>query len=318
MDPINMSELISLTDIYNKFAFEWAFSRDLIQWQSPVHLLLGDISFYESGDHYANRMTVESLDKRLSTIHQAAYQRVPYTVNYDLQIQGNKVANIQEQGRVFFNQEGQMLLCRGYIKSQSVREQNENEYFSNSAIIKQLDSILASGDATDINSAFIYFSIDRFPLIAIGYGLEAAHHLLNQVEELLGRMTRHYDMVGRISGTSFGIILQKCGHNEIIVVAKRLVEVLEHTPFEVAGQKIIISASIGGCVVQRSEEVTAESILQHSERALLDAQHIKKISVAPAIAAKHIAGTNQPDQKKRRTEDAAPASQQNAESSSSS
>jgi len=298
-----MANLISITDIYNKFAFEWTFSRDLIQWQSPVHLLLGDISFYESGDHYANRMSFECLEKRLSTIHQAAQQRVPYTVNYELQVHGTKVAHIQEQGRVFFNPEGQMLLCRGYIRSHSVRDQEQNEYLSSSKILAQLTNILESGQAEAINAAFVYFSIDRLPLIAIRFGMDVVHKLLAQIEELLLRMTRDYDLVGQISGTSFGIILQKCGHNEIIVVAKRLVEVLEHTPFEVEGQRLIVSASIGGCVIQRSETVTAETILAHSERALLDAQHIKKIAISPAIAAKNMAKSDGPGQKKRRTED---------------
>jgi hypothetical protein len=58
-----MTNLITITDIYNKFAFEWTFARDMIQWQAPVNLLLGDTSLYASGDHYANRMTVENLDK---------------------------------------------------------------------------------------------------------------------------------------------------------------------------------------------------------------------------------------------------------------
>lgn len=304
-----MANLISITDIYNKFAFEWSFSRDLIQWQAPVQLLLGDVAFYESGDHFANRMTIDNLDKRLSVIHQAAQQRVSYTVSYDLQVQENKVARIQEQGRVFFNPEGQMLLCRGYIRSQTVRDQEPNEYLSTSDVITQLNDVLTTGQSGDINAAFIYFSIDRLPLIAIRFGLEAAHHLLKQVDELLNKMTRGYDSVCRISGTSYGIILKKCGHNEIIVVAKRLVEVLEQTPFEVAGQRIIISASIGGCVIQRSDKVTPESILAHSERALLDAQHIKKIAIAPSIAAKNLASSTKQDPKKRRSEDVSASNQ---------
>jgi diguanylate cyclase (GGDEF)-like protein len=301
-----MTNLITITDIYNKFAFEWTFARDMIQWQAPVNLLLGDTSLYASGDHYANRMTVENLDKRLSTIHQAAMQRVPYTVNYELQVHDNKVANIQEQGRVFFNQKGQMLLCRGYIRSHLVRDQEKNEYLSTSTIIQQLDSILTTREATDINAAFVYFSIDRIPLISIRFGVEVIHNLLDQVEVELLKTTRSYDMVGRISGTSFGIILQKCGHNEIIALAKRMTDMLERTPFEVEGQRIILTASIGGCVIQRSEKVTVDSILQHSERALLDAQHIKKLAVSPSIAAKNLAGSSEKGSKKRRTEDIEP------------
>lgn len=302
-----MANLISITDIYNKFAFEWVFARDLIQWQSPVNLLLGDLAFYESGDHFANRMTVENLEKRLGTIHQAAIERLPYAVNYELQVQGNKVATIQEQGRVFFNKDAQMLLCRGYIKSIHIRDQQLNEHLSSSSILSQLDDILLNSNATEVNAAFIYFSVDRLPLIAIRFGLEAVAKLMEQIEELLKRMTRGYDSVGKISGTSYGIILQKCGHNEIIVVAKRLVEVLEHTPFEVEGQRLLVSASIGGCVIQRSEKVTSRSILEHSERALLDAQHIKKIAVSPTVAAKNLTSSTTAPPTKRRVEDMAAA-----------
>jgi diguanylate cyclase (GGDEF)-like protein len=207
---------------------------------------------------------------------------------------------------VFFNQKGQMLLCRGYIRSHLVRDQEKNEYLSTSTIIQQLDSILTTREATDINAAFVYFSIDRIPLISIRFGVEVIHNLLDQVEVELLKTTRSYDMVGRISGTSFGIILQKCGHNEIIALAKRMTDMLERTPFEVEGQRIILTASIGGCVIQRSEKVTVDSILQHSERALLDAQHIKKLAVSPSIAAKNLAGSSEKGSKKRRTEDIEP------------
>lgn len=297
-----MANLLSLTDIYNKFAFEWTFGRDIITWQSPVQLLLGDLHFYETGDHFANRMSSADLDKRLSTIHQAAMKRVPYTVNYDLQVQGDKIAKIQEQGRIFFNPEGQMLLCRGYIRSQTVTEAEAKKQ-KQPEVIKQLAKFLGPGEQKGIRAAFVYFSIDRIPLIGIRFGMEEVNNIINQVEELLKRMVRTYDIVGRVSGTSFGIILQNCDHNEIIVVAKRLVEVLEHTPFMMQGQRILISASIGGCVIQQSQSVTVKNILDHSERALLDAQHIKKVSISPAMAAKQLAASSASDTRKRRGED---------------
>lgn len=304
-----VANLISLADIYNKFAFEWSFSRDLIKWQSPVELMLGDLSLYESGDHFANRISISDFNKRMDAIHEASKKRIPYSVDYELRVHGNKVATIEEQGRVFFNQDGQMLLSRGYIKSTSLREQEENEYLANSDIILKLNNVIQNGHSESINAAFIYFCVDRIPLIAIRFGMKAVKKLMDEVDGLLDRMTRSYDTIGRISGTSYGIILQKCSHNEIIVVAKRLVETLEKTPFEIDGQQMIISASIGGCVIQRSEKITAESILQHSERALLDAQHIKKISVAPSIVAKKMVNTDSKTPRKRREEDFEPANE---------
>lgn len=298
-----MPNLLSITDIYNKFAFEWVFSRDMVQWQSPVHLLLGDIHFYETGDHYANRMSPEDFSKRMSTIHQAAMQRVPYTVSYDLEVQGNKITTIQEQGRVFFNQEGQMLLCRGYIRSQNVHQREGKGYLYETEIISALDQMLNEESASKAKAAFIFFSIDRLPLVGVRFGAEAVQQLMNQVENLLKVILRSYDVVGRISGTSFGLILNNCDHNEIIVVAKRLVEVLEHTPFEIEKQRIIISCSIGGAVIQHAPGISAEAILQHAERALMDAQHIKKVAISPAMAAKQIAATTAANPKKRRQED---------------
>jgi hypothetical protein len=46
-----------------------------------------------------------------------------------------------------------------------------------------------------------------------------------------------------------------------------------------------------------------QTILAHSERALLDAQHIKKIAISPAMAAKNMAKADGPGPKKRRTGD---------------
>src|SRR5258707_6274720 len=112
-----MIQEISITNIYNKFAFEWIFQTDRIKWQEPAHLLLGDTSLYESGDHFFNRLTPANLEKRISAIYQAGKDRVPYSVDYEMQVLGSKVAIINEQGRIFFNNQADMLLCRGYIKS---------------------------------------------------------------------------------------------------------------------------------------------------------------------------------------------------------
>lgn len=298
-----MAGLLSITDIYNKFAFEWLFSRDTIQWQAPVHLLLGDIQFYETGDHFANRMTPEDLNKRLSTIHQAAMKRVPYTVNYDLQVQGDKIAKIQEQGRVFFNQDGQMLLCRGYIRSQDIRNQENKDHACENEIISALDKMLEEDNPSQQKSAFLYFCIDRLPLVAIRFGTEVSEKLMSQVEELLNGMVRDYDKIGRISGTSFGIILRNCDHNEIIVVAKRLVEILERSPLQIDNQRLIISSSIGGAVLQHAPGITSHAILQHAERALMDTQQIKRVNISPAMAAKQMTASHNAVEGKRRTED---------------
>lgn len=295
-------QTIKLTDIYNKFAFEWLFASDLIRWQVPAHLLLGETSLYESGDHLANRLTVENYKKRMKEISEAATERRPYSVSYEMQVQRDKVATIHEEGRVFYNPQGDMVLCRGYIWSHNVRDQNLNEYFSNFEAISYLDKILKETDPDDLNAAFLYLSIDRLPLLALKHGVDVNDEVLDKIQEIYLKATRSYDYVGRTSSTSFGIVLQKCGHNEIVVVAKRLNEMLERTPILVGGKEMNFTAAIGGCVIQASSTTTTANILNHSERALLDAQHLKKISVpAGHLAKKMTAGKEKIT--KRRKED---------------
>lgn len=296
-------ELITITDIYNKFAFEWIFASDSMKWQAPVHLLLGETSLYESGDHFANRLTLLNLDKRLSAIHEACRERTPYSVEYEMQVQGDKVAKIKEQGRVFFNPQGQMLLCRGYIHSTEIRPQVQHEYFSTPEIIQHLNQILEANDTQETRAAFVYLCVDRMFLIGMRFGVKAMHRLMEKVQEILNIATREYDFVGRISGTSFGIILQNCNHTEIIVVAKRLIKTIEETNFEIDGENINLNISIGGCVIEGSDSAMIDRILNHSERALLDAQHIKKIAIPTAHVAQHLGGEGQKNSQNRRRED---------------
>lgn len=298
-----VDNIINITDIYNHFAFEWLFPTDSMKWQAPAHLLLGETSLYESGDHFANRLTPANFDKRIAIIYKAALERVPYSIEYELQVQKDKVAKIQEQGRVFFTPQGQMLLCRGYVRSTEVRPELRNEYFSTSDLVQYLDQLLEKKDKKDIHASFVYLSLDRLPLIGVKFGVKAMHRIMDEVHSILDASTRDYDTVGRISGTSFGIILQKCSHSEIVVWAKRMTEILEEKDFGIDGEELNIKASIGGCVIQPSDVATTENILNHSERALLDAQHIKKIAIPTAHVAHHLAGTQKKKSKKRRHED---------------
>ncbi|MFC7302058.1 GGDEF domain-containing protein [Cognatiluteimonas weifangensis] len=119
--------------------------------------------------------------------------------------------------------------------------------------------------------ALLYIDVDRFKQINDSLGHLVGDDVLKEVAHRLGHAVREPDVVARLSGDEFAILLERVDLPKTASrVAQRVIAALQR-PMEVAGQEVETSASIGVTVCD-GNYVSTDEVLRDADIALYRAK----------------------------------------------
>ena len=117
----------------------------------------------------------------------------------------------------------------------------------------------------------LYIDIDRFKLVNDSLGHGAGDEVLQEVARRLATCVREPDVVARLAGDEFVLMLEHAPQPETTCkVAQRVLQVLE-PPLQAAGRELRVSASIGVAFAGRDCD-SADRILHDADAALYRAK----------------------------------------------
>lgn len=93
--------------------------------------------------------------------------------------------------------------------------------------------------------SFIMLDIDHFKSVNDTYGHQAGDEVIRAVSRLLLDHTREEDIVGRLGGEEFGILLPDTDADGAADIAERIRRIIAETPVDYGGRTLRISASFG-------------------------------------------------------------------------
>jgi diguanylate cyclase (GGDEF)-like protein len=119
--------------------------------------------------------------------------------------------------------------------------------------------------------AILCLDLDRFKIANDTLGHQAGDVLLQQVAERLRRCVRDVDTVARIGGDEFVVLQSDVARSlDVTPLARRILEAVS-APYDVNGNPVVISASIG-IAVAPSDGTSTDKLLSHADLALYRAK----------------------------------------------
>lgn len=134
------------------------------------------------------------------------------------------------------------------------------------AFVREMSRMVAYAERYGSGSSVLYFDINGFKEINDRFGHAAGDAALKQIAELLAENVRESDIVGRLGGDEFGVILAQASPEVAAEKAASLSALINGTPLHWDGTSIDLSVSYG--VYSFSGKEDAGEALQRADQAM--------------------------------------------------
>ena len=135
----------------------------------------------------------------------------------------------------------------------------------------RLEVALARANRRKRTIAVLFVDLDRFKIINDSLGHETGDELLRAVADRLQDEVRDEDIVARLSGDEFTVLLEEVESDvEVARVAQRMIEAIRK-PIDLGGHQVFVGASIGIALSHNGED-RAEDLLRDADLAMYRAK----------------------------------------------
>lgn len=115
------------------------------------------------------------------------------------------------------------------------------------AFVREMSRMLAFSERYGMPASLVYFDLNGFKAINDVHGHSAGDAALVHIAKLLQEHVRGSDVIGRLGGDEFGIVLAQADEEAARVKAESLVQAISGTPIEWNGHTLGLGASYGIC-----------------------------------------------------------------------
>jgi diguanylate cyclase (GGDEF)-like protein len=143
------------------------------------------------------------------------------------------------------------------------------------AFLRELHRTMSEVERYKTPAAVLYIDLDGFKALNDGYGHAAGDAVLRHVGRLLMDSVRESDVVGRLGGDEFGVILNRVGPEEARAKAQQLNEQVNASAIIHAGVAHRIRASVGVHPIAIVED--PEVAIARADEAMYADKHARKI-----------------------------------------
>jgi len=243
---------------------------------------------------FTNLVIDEDREGYLASQHEAAAKLEPWNCEVRIRTRDGKEKWVSMDARPERSEE--CITWHGYVSDISVRKRHEMEieelaYFdpltrlpNRRMFLNRMKQAIAACERRGDTGALLFIDLDNFKTLNDTQGHDIGDCFLVQVADRLRRCVNPRDMVARIGGDEFVIVLEETGseaaHGTLraITTANQILSALNR-PFELGPLRHVGSASVGVVVFDGSEK-RADEILKRADIAMYQAKAAGRNSTA--------------------------------------
>lgn len=218
-------------------------------------------------------------EKSWQMVNEATQNAIATGTGYDLEVNINRpdgsIICINTKCQAVLNDRHEAVGLRGTVQDITERKKADERLreaalhdpltaLPNRALVfEYCGRLLAAARRNHSHGALLFIDLDRFKPVNDLYGHETGDRLLQEVASRLADCVRDEDLVGRIGGDEFVVVLPyiETERERVALVAQHVCDSLEQ-PFRIDGLELTISASIG--ISYFPDHATEVSTLLHT------------------------------------------------------
>lgn len=284
--PARAPDAAEILASIGEVAYEWRLDSDELSWSANAAAVLGvaDIGELATGRRFAQRVDAEPGRSRADAVPGEPAtpgdgNGVPYQVEYALRRGGADKIWLEDTGRWFASPDGKPTRAHGIVRVINERHERERQ-LTQLARFDPLTGVMNRASLTDTLTAtlddcvrfrgscgFLLIAIDHLGHLNEAYGFDVTEDVIAKVAKRIRARLRGKDLMGRLSGNKFGVILTQCTTEELTVAAERLLAGVRDEPVATVAGPVAVTVTIGGVNAPRHARTVPE-ILSRAQDAL--------------------------------------------------
>lgn len=266
-----------------ELAYEWHLPSDALLWIGGAADAFGLSEPWPTGRALDDHIHPEDLSRRADSLARLRPEARNFDCEYRVRGTGGTYRSIHDCGMAEFSMAGQAVLLRGTVRplSSRLRTDTRLEYlasyddltghYNRTRLRDALDQALAYRLRYGANGAYAVIGIDNLTLLNQAFGHEIADTAIIAIGQRLDSCMRASDIIGRVGGDRFGVVLANCPHIEIAVACERILDAIRAAPIETAAGPVRVTASVGAVAFPDGAR-TAADLMSKADAALQQAK----------------------------------------------
>ncbi len=273
--------------------YHWNIDSDTITWSSNAIDVLGsDPRGFATGRGFASYLDPDNFTSRYDTVMRNSLSDdgagVAFQIEYKFRPEGRAGRGsvwLEDHGRWFAGSDGRPAEVMGTVRRIDDRHMRDQHLsflgncdpltgmMNRGRMMEALGGAMSVAGRDGTNCAFVIAAINNLSVVNDAYGFEVADEVIINMGRRLRQVVRTGDAIARYSGSKFGLILNNCGEDDLIIAAERFLSVARESVIETERGPVWALLSIG-CLILPKHAADPNTAVARAEEALSEARKL--------------------------------------------
>ena len=276
----DLERIASALEAAGDVAYEWDVPSGRIEWLGRPSAALGDrFAAVASADGLAERIFSDDATVRAKALARHLSGDGPYDCEYRIRDDHDDPLWVHDRAVATLDATGHPTRIAGVLRTIGARKSREAQleylanhdeltgHFNRSRLKDSLEHALGFASRYAVAGAYLVVGIDKLGPINDAFGHEAADAVIVSIGRLLDRSLRNTDVIGRIGGDRFGVVLSHCPSDDFAVTAEKLLTTVRQAKIDTPAGELHVTVSIGA-VAFKEHPPTVSEVMSRGDSAL--------------------------------------------------